>query len=74
MVLASGIALESGAHLLRPSRLAAASAKADHTIHIAPVSVELAPGRTISTIGYNGTVVCHLKRRRFAGSHAGKGP
>jgi FtsP/CotA-like multicopper oxidase with cupredoxin domain len=56
MVLAGGIALESGAHLLGPSRLAAASAKADHTIHIAPVSVELAAGRTISTIGYNGTV------------------
>src|SRR6516164_9997423 len=28
---------------------------ADFTLHIAPVIVELAPGRAISTIGYNGT-------------------
>jgi len=56
MVLAGGIALKTGSGLIQPWRLAAASAKADHTIRIAPVSVELAPGRTISTIGYNGTV------------------
>jgi FtsP/CotA-like multicopper oxidase with cupredoxin domain len=56
MVLAGGIALKTGGGLIQPWRLAAASAKADHTIRIAPVSVELAPGRTISTIGYNGTV------------------
>lgn len=56
MVLAGGIALKTGGGLIQPWRLAAASAKADHTIRIAPVSVDLAPGRTISTIGYNGTV------------------
>src|SRR5262245_18125555 len=31
------------------------SAKADITLRIAPVTVELAPDRVISTIGYNGT-------------------
>lgn len=46
---------ENGRDLIHPSRVAA-STKADHTIRIAPVSVELAPGRTIQTIGYNGTV------------------
>ena len=28
--------------------------KADFTLHIAPVALELAPNRIISTIGYNG--------------------
>ena len=30
--------------------------KADYTLHIAPVTLELAPGKTIRTTGYNGTV------------------
>ena len=30
--------------------------KADHTLRIAPVTLELAPGKTIRTTGYNGTV------------------
>ena len=38
-----------------PLRLSAAS-KADFTIRIAPLSVELAAGKTIQTIAYNGTV------------------
>ena len=58
-VLATGVA--SG--LIVPSRLAAAS-KADHTIHIAPVSFDIAPGKTIKTIGYNGTVPGPLLRMK----------
>jgi hypothetical protein len=30
--------------------------KADYTLRIAPVTLELAPGKTIETTGYNGTV------------------
>jgi FtsP/CotA-like multicopper oxidase with cupredoxin domain len=30
--------------------------KADYTLRIAPVALELAPGKTIKTTGYNGTV------------------
>jgi len=37
---------------------------ADFTLHIAPVIVELAPGRAISTIGYNGTSPGPLLRMR----------
>jgi FtsP/CotA-like multicopper oxidase with cupredoxin domain len=33
-----------------------AQAKPDHTIRIAPVSLEIAPGKVIKTTGYNGTV------------------
>jgi FtsP/CotA-like multicopper oxidase with cupredoxin domain len=29
---------------------------ADHTIRIAPVSLEIAPGKVIKTTGYNGSV------------------
>src|SRR5678816_3086486 len=32
------------------------SSPADVTLRIAPVRIEIAPGRTISTVGYNGTV------------------
>lgn len=35
---------------------AQASAKVDHTIRIAPVTVELAPGKVVNTFGYNGKV------------------
>src|SRR5450755_1508084 len=35
---------------------ASASPKADHTIRIAPLSVELARGRTVRTIAYGGQV------------------
>jgi FtsP/CotA-like multicopper oxidase with cupredoxin domain len=39
-----------------PGILAAETPQApDFTLHIAPVSVELAPGKVIKTIGYNGT-------------------
>ena len=41
--------------------------QADYTIHVAPVSVELAPDTVIKTYGYNGTVpgpVLRLKEGR----------
>jgi FtsP/CotA-like multicopper oxidase with cupredoxin domain len=38
--------------------------KADFTIEIAPVAVELVPNRFISTIGYNGSVPGPLLRMR----------
>lgn len=43
--LASGLA----------AQVAASSPKADVTLHISPVEVEIAPGKTIKTIGYNGS-------------------
>ena len=38
--------------------------KADFTLRIAPVSVELAPGKVVKTVGYNGTVPGPLPRMR----------
>jgi FtsP/CotA-like multicopper oxidase with cupredoxin domain len=40
------------------------ASKADHTIRIAPLSLELAPGRTIRTTGYNGQVPGPVLRLR----------
>jgi FtsP/CotA-like multicopper oxidase with cupredoxin domain len=54
--LAGGIGLEVARDLITPARLGAASSKADFTLHIGPVSVELAPGRTVRTTGYSGSV------------------
>src|SRR5271169_4392849 len=39
-------------------------AKADHTIRIGPVSLELAPGKIIKTTGYNGSVPGRVLRLR----------
>lgn len=44
--------------------LAAPAAKPDYTLRIAPVSVEIAPGTIIQTMGYNGTVPGPLIRLR----------
>jgi FtsP/CotA-like multicopper oxidase with cupredoxin domain len=46
------------------SAQALAPAKADHTIRIAPISLEIAPGKIIKTTGYNGTVPGSLLRLR----------
>jgi FtsP/CotA-like multicopper oxidase with cupredoxin domain len=54
-LLTGGIALESVFGVVEPRRLEAAS-KADFTIRIAPVSVEIAPGRAIRTVAYNGKI------------------
>ncbi len=40
------------------------AAKADYTLRIAPVSLELAPGKTITTTGYNGKVPGPVLRLR----------
>jgi len=52
--LAAGAALETGWGWSRPLRTA--PSKADFTLRIAPASVELAPGKTIRTAAYNGTL------------------
>ena len=43
---------------------ALAAAGADYTVRIAPISVELAPGRVIRTVGYSGTAPGPLLRLR----------
>ena len=44
----------------------AAAPKADITLRIAPVLVELAPTRVVSTVGYNGTAPGPVLRMRKA--------
>ena len=48
----------------RPDVAALADGKADHTLRIAPVTVELDRAHIISTIGYNGTAPGPLLRMR----------
>src|SRR5260221_206230 len=57
MLLGAGIA-GMAAVASCPSQTQAASPppSADHTIRIAPVSLEIAPGKIIKTTAYNGTV------------------
>jgi FtsP/CotA-like multicopper oxidase with cupredoxin domain len=54
--LAGGMALKTALGVGTPARLEGASGKADFTLRIAPVSVELAPGHTVRTIAYNGSI------------------
>jgi len=54
--LAGGMALETALAVGGPDRIEAALAKADFTLRIAPVSMEMAPGQTIRTVAYNGSV------------------
>jgi FtsP/CotA-like multicopper oxidase with cupredoxin domain len=56
---ATGLSLFAGG---RPAP--AQSPAPDHTLRIAPVSFELAPGRTIRTFGYNGSVPGPVLRLR----------
>ena len=44
--------------------LAQAAPRTDYTLRIGPVSLEIAPGKTIKTTGYNGTVPGPLLRLR----------
>ncbi len=62
----SAVALQMGSRALFPNLSGAAqsAAKADFTLRIAPVSVELAPGKIVKTVGYNGTVPGPLLRMR----------
>jgi FtsP/CotA-like multicopper oxidase with cupredoxin domain len=57
LAMTSATALTAGSRALLPdiARAAQAAAQADFTIRIEEVSVELAPGRIVRTIGYNGT-------------------
>jgi hypothetical protein len=46
-----------------PDRGQAAAPSADHTIRIAPISLEIGPNKVIQTTGYNNTVPGVNKRR-----------
>jgi FtsP/CotA-like multicopper oxidase with cupredoxin domain len=47
-----------------PSPKALAQEKPDFSLRIAPLKVELAPGRIVDTVGYNGTVPGPLLRAK----------
>lgn len=53
-----GLLLGAGAASITPRlrHALAAEPAVDHTIRIGPISLELAPGKTIKTTGYNGSV------------------
>jgi len=57
IAITSAAALETGSKVLLPdlARASQAATPADYTIRVGPVAVELAPGRIVRTIGYNGT-------------------
>jgi FtsP/CotA-like multicopper oxidase with cupredoxin domain len=54
----------TGGVVLQAAMPAWAASKADVTIRIAPMSVELAPGKTIRTVAYNGSVPGPVIRMR----------
>jgi FtsP/CotA-like multicopper oxidase with cupredoxin domain len=58
----AGVALLG--RLIMPVRAQTPAGQVDHTIRIAPVSLELAPGRIVQTVGYNGTVPGPIIRLR----------
>ncbi len=47
-----------------PSATQGAADNPDFTLHIAPATFEIAPGKTIKTIGYNGQVPGPLLRMK----------
>ncbi|MBV8411222.1 MAG: multicopper oxidase family protein [Alphaproteobacteria bacterium] len=59
---AAGIAAVTGGRLARAQ--SSGAQPADHTIRIAPISLEIAPGKIIQTTGYNGTVPGPVLRLR----------
>jgi len=63
LVTAGAITTQAGREIILPNPLEAA-AKADHTVRIGPVSYEIAPGKTIKTVGYNGQVPGPLLRMK----------
>jgi FtsP/CotA-like multicopper oxidase with cupredoxin domain len=63
-LLGAGALAVSSACVATPSRAQSPVVKADHRLVIAPVSLEIAPGHVIRTIGYNGTVPGPLLRMR----------
>ena len=63
--LRSSSALTTAAALAGPARLwAQAQPRADYTLHIAPIHLEIAPGKTVKTTAINGTVPSKLIRVR----------
>ncbi|HVS87839.1 MAG TPA: multicopper oxidase domain-containing protein [Candidatus Acidoferrum sp.] len=66
LAITSAAALEAGRRAAFPNLAQAAqsAAPADFTIRIEPVSVELAPGQIVKTIGYNGTAPGPILRMR----------
>jgi FtsP/CotA-like multicopper oxidase with cupredoxin domain len=54
LALAGGLITPGG--FAAPDRALAQAASADHTIRIAPLSLEIAPGKVIRTTGYDGSV------------------
>ena len=62
----SAVALQMGSRALFPNLAGELqlAAKADFTLRIAPVSVELAPDKIVKTVGYNGTAPGPLLRMR----------
>ena len=52
----SGLASAGLPSLVPQAARAADSEKSNFTLHISPVSLEIAPGKVIQTVGYNGTV------------------
>lgn len=52
----SGCAAVAGASVLSPKKKVLAQQAADVSLAIAPLDLEIAPGKTIKTIAYNGTV------------------
>jgi FtsP/CotA-like multicopper oxidase with cupredoxin domain len=66
LAIAGATALQISSRPLLPDLAQAVQSdtKADFAIRIAPVSVELAPGRIVKTIGYNGTASGPILRMR----------
>jgi FtsP/CotA-like multicopper oxidase with cupredoxin domain len=61
---ATGLSLAANEIFPDIARAIVPPGKADFSLRIAPVSLELAPGRIVRTIGYNGTVPGPLLRMR----------
>ncbi len=56
LALTGGILVPPGLGLFPDAKAQTPPPQADHTIRIAPVSLEIAPGKIIKTTGYNGAV------------------
>jgi FtsP/CotA-like multicopper oxidase with cupredoxin domain len=56
LALTGGLLIRPGLGLFPEAEAQTPPQQADHTIRIAPVSLEIAPGKIIKTTGYNGTV------------------
>ncbi len=62
--LATASAVAIAPHLDGLTRSYPASRAADHTLTIAPLKLELAPGKTVKTVAYNGSVPGPLLRMK----------